>query len=145
MWAITGIDQAYPETYKPAQLDFEPDSTFHDLSEKKFSPDFLAFNALDVGFALAGDVPLVLLNEPILISNGENSDIRYNFFYPRWTYDLYRELMQERAAENAWTYYDFWDLVPMDEFTNSGVHLTPAGEALLVEQVADLILLEAAR
>lgn len=145
MWAITGVDQIYPETYTPAQLDFDADATFHEISADEFTPDFLAFNALDVGFALAGDVPLVLVNEPILISNGKNSDIRYNYFYPRWAYDRYRDMLQEKADAASWAYYDFWDVVPMDEFTNSGVHLTPEGESLLVARVADLILAEIER
>jgi hypothetical protein len=145
MWGITGIDQLYPESYTAAQLDFDTDATFHGMNKDEFSVESLAFNALETGFALAGETPMVLVNEPILISDGENSDIRYNFFYPRWAYDQYRDLMQTKTAENQWRYYDFWDLVPMDEFTNSGVHLTPTGEALLADQVAELILEEIAR
>ncbi|MCK7481753.1 MAG: hypothetical protein M0C28_34710 [Candidatus Moduliflexus flocculans] len=38
------------------------------------------------------------------------------------------------AAQNGWNYLDLWDLVPMDEFTNSAVHLTPFGESLLAAQ-----------
>lgn len=142
MWGITGIDQFYPESYSPAQRDFEADQTFHEIGEDEFAPEFLAFNALDVGIALAGDIPIVLVNEPILISNGENSDLRYNFFYPRWAYDQYRTLMQEKADTDGWTYYDLWNIVPRDEFSNSAVHLTPVGEALLSEQISELIMQE---
>ncbi len=145
MWSITAVDQIYPDTYTPAQTDFEADERFHEIAAADFAESQWAFNALDVGFQLAGDTPLILVNEPILISNGENSDIRYNFFYPRWAYDQYRLLMQEKSAANGWSYYDFWDVVPMSEFTNSAVHLTAAGEAILVDRVADLILLESAR
>jgi len=99
----------------------------------------LALDVLGAGQQLAGDTPLIFINEPILISDGENSDTRYNFFYPRWAYDQYRNLILEKSAENGWTYYDLWDIVPMDEFTNSAVHLTVDGEAILVEQVAELI------
>ena len=42
--------------------------------------------------------PLPPSLEPMLISAGKNSDIRYNFFYPRWAYDEYRRQMAERAA-----------------------------------------------
>jgi hypothetical protein len=87
----------------------------------------------------APDVPTLLVNEPILISNGANSDIRYNFFYPRWAYDEYRQLLEERSAQRGWRYFDFWDLAPLTEFTNSGVHLTPKGEALLTAKVAEAI------
>jgi hypothetical protein len=81
----------------------------------------------------------VLVNEPILISNGANSGIRYNFFYPRWAYDEYRELMIEHSRANGWRYFDFWDLAPLEEFTNSSFHLTPKGEALLTSKVAEAI------
>ena len=145
MWGITGIDQFYPETYTPAQIDLDADEAFHDATPETFDKSDWAFNALDVGFALVGETPLILVNEPILISDGENSDIRYNFFYPRWAYDQYRDLMQTRAEENDWVYYDLWDVVPMDEFTNSAVHLTTNGEALLAAEVNEIIRAEIER
>ena len=100
--------------------------------------DALAFDVLEAGMS-AASVPTLLVNEPILISNGANSDIRYNFFYPRWAYDEYRQLLVERSAEHGWNYLDFWDLAPMQEFTNSGVHLTPKGEAMLTNKIAEAI------
>ena len=139
MWGITGVDQAYPESYKPAQIDFENDDTFHNWAPPILPVDQLALDALGAGQQLAGETPLIFINEPILISDGENSDIRYNFFYPRWAYNQYRELLLEKSAENDWTYYDLWDIVPMGEFTNSAVHLTVDGEAILVENVAEVI------
>ena len=139
MWGITGIDQVYPETYEPAKTDLDADETFHDLTPPELPRDQLAFDALEVGFQLAGETPLILITEPILISEGENSDLRYNFFYPRWAYDQYRETLTEMSAENNWTYHDFWDIVPMDEFTNSAVHLTPDGEAILAARIEEVI------
>jgi hypothetical protein len=75
----------------------------------------------------------------MLISNGLNSHIRYNFFYPRWAYDEYRQLLAEHAAARNWHYLDLWDLVPMQEFTNSAIHLTPEGEAMLANEIAQAI------
>jgi lysophospholipase L1-like esterase len=94
---------------------------------------------LRAGHQIAGDIPLLIVNEPILISNGQNSDIRYNFFYPRWAYDQYRVIMAEQARQQGWRYLDLWDLVPMTEFTNSAVHLTPAGSQLLAERIAQTL------
>jgi hypothetical protein len=74
-----------------------------------------------------------------LISQGANSDVRYNFFYPRWAYDQYRALLAEQAAAHGWNYLDLWELVPQEEFTNSAIHLTPAGEGMLAEQVANAL------
>jgi hypothetical protein len=140
LWASTGIDQVYPKDYVHAQIDLDPSDEFHDLksADRASLQDSLAFDVLDAGMS-ASTVPTLLINEPILISNGANSDIRYNFFYPRWAYDEYRQLMMMHAGTRQWHYLDFWNLVPMQEFTNSGVHLTPKGEAMLTGKVAEAI------
>jgi hypothetical protein len=98
-------------------------------------PEALAFSVLEAGMRAAGKVPVLLVNEPILISQGENSNLRYNFFYPRWAYDEYRQLMTEKAQANGWNYLDLWNLVPADQFTNSAIHLKPAGESMMTAQV----------
>ena len=82
---------------------------------------------------------MILVNEPMLSSDGANSDIRYNFFYPRWAYDEYRQMLAEHAADNPWKYLDLWNLIPASEFTNSAIHLTPAGEGLLAKRIAQAI------
>jgi hypothetical protein len=140
LWTSTGIDQVYPKDYVHAQVDLDPSDEFHDLTsaDRASLQDALAFDVLDAGMS-AADVPTLLINEPILVSNGRNSDLRYNFFYPRWAYDEYRQLMMEQAGTRQWHYLDLWDLVPMQEFTNSGVHLTPKGEARLTGKVAEAI------
>lgn len=135
MWAATGIDQDLSQVWQPAQRDFDPDSTFNNREEFDLT-DALDFTPLTTGITLAGDITVWLVNEPILISNGENSTIRYNFFYPRWAYDDYRQVLRDEANANAWNYLDLWNLVPESEFTNSAIHLTPAGERLLAERIA---------
>ena len=130
LWASTGIDQVYPNNYPPAQTDLEADQDFHELPSLR---DALAFDVLEAGMAA---VPrMLLVNEPILISQGLNSDIRYNFFYPRWAYDEYRQMLAEQANAHHWRYLDLWDLVPADQFTNSAIHLTPTGETLLTKEI----------
>jgi hypothetical protein len=96
-------------------------------------------NALKTGMIIAGDTPVVLVNEPMLISAGKNSDIRYNFFYPRWAYDQYRAMLTAQSKKNNWAYVDLWDAVPANEFTNSAIHLTPLGEAQLAEKIVPVI------
>lgn len=134
LWASTGIDQFYPESYERAQIDLEASDDFHGLKTLQGN---LALDVLEAGMSTG--IPTLLVNEPMLISNGRNSGIRYNFFYPRWAYDEYRRLLAERAAQNGWNYLDLWDLVPMDEFTNSAIHLTPFGESLLADKIAEAI------
>ena len=81
-------------------------------------------------------VPLVVVNEPTAISAGKNSDLRYNFFYPRWAYDQYRAKMVQKLSVAGLPYLDAWDLAPVSEFTNSPVHLTPNGSALFARRLA---------
>jgi hypothetical protein len=134
LWAATGIDQIYPTDYERAQIDLEADQDFHELTSLQ---DSLALDVLDAGMSIAPN--MILLNEPMLISDGANSDIRYNFFYPRWAYDEYRAMLQAHATANHWQYLDLWDFVPSNEFTNSAIHLTPLGENLLSEKIDAVI------
>ncbi|MGD0573996.1 MAG: hypothetical protein ABSB61_01305 [Anaerolineales bacterium] len=139
MWAATGVDQVYPASFTPAQRDFEPDASFNGSSGPTLQPSQLAFGVLAAGQLAAGKVPILLVNEPILMSSGKNSDIRYNLFYPRWAYDQYRLMLSQFAKQIGWPYLDVWDTVPASEFTNSPIHLTVQGESILAEEVSEAI------
>lgn len=135
MWSATGIDQLYPTDYERAQVNLDNNESFHDWSPPELIKDKMAFDLLGAGEKITGDIPILLINEPILISNGENSAIRYNFYYPRWAYDQYRKMLAAYSLDHSWRYLDLWDIVPIGEFTNSAIHLTPLGETILAEQV----------
>jgi hypothetical protein len=72
----------------------------------------------------------------MFISDGKNSDLRYNAFYPRWAYDAYHGWLLDTAAKNKWQLLDLWDAVDSSEFTDSPVHLTPKG----VEQMSEKVI-----
>jgi len=140
-WAVTGIDQEYPADYTPRAVDLPADATWHGLREDSFAPSDLAFDVLRAGMARVGDVPLLLVNEPMLISTGANSDIRYNFFYPRWAYDEYRRLLRAGSDERGWALLDLGAAIPdADCYTDSAIHLTPACTAELAEMVGAAIV-----
>jgi len=140
LWAGTGIDQTYPADIVPAQRNFEADDTaFHSWEPDQLPTNQLAPETLDAGSAMLGRVPLLVVNEPILISDGENSGLRYNFFYPRWAYDQYRSVMVQAAGFASWSYVDLWDTVPAEEFTNSAVHLTPQGSQIYFHALLPII------
>jgi hypothetical protein len=135
-WAATGVDQAIPAEFPLRQSDFEADVSWLEYKEPiPLNEEVLAFEVLEAGVTLAADVPLLIINEPIFISTGENSDLRYNAWYPRWAYDGYREQLAQTASEQGWLYLDLWDAIPPAEFTDSPVHLTAAGTGLLAERV----------
>lgn len=134
-WTGTGIDQVYPD-YTPRANDLEADEGWHGHTpEGGLSAANLAFDVLAAGFERAAGVPVLLINEPIFRADGAHSDLRYNAWYPRWAYGHYRALLAEEAAAHNWPLLDLWDAVPPAEFTDSPVHLTPAGSALMAEQV----------
>ena len=138
MWSSTGIDQYLPTTYSPAMRDFDKDYSFHQWQPHLLPEDELAFNIIEK-ISTSLDTPLIIINEPILISRGENSHIRYNYYYPRWAYDQYRVYLQNFVDENRLKYYDLWDLVAEEEFTNSAIHMTPSGVAKLSNRLIEII------
>jgi hypothetical protein len=140
-WAATGIDQAIPDEVTLRQSDFDQDLSWHDYKEPvRLTEDDLAFDVLAAGVERAGEVPVLIVNEPMYISGGRNSDLRYNSFYPRWAYNQYRERLAEAAEKNGWRYLDVWDSVAPEEFTDTPVHLTPGGAAQFAQRVAAAIL-----
>ncbi len=140
-WAATRIDQALPAEIKLRQADFEQDVSWQDFKEPTtLTENDLAFDVLGAGLKMAGDVPVLIINEPMFISRGQNSDLRYNSFYPRWAYDQYRELLGKQVVANNWQYLDLWASIAPDEFTDTPVHLTPQGMAQFAHAVGEEIL-----
>jgi len=142
-WATTGIDQHYPSTYPLRSSDFYAEDFGGDLTswqnyraDAPFSADDLAFDVLAQARRITGAVPLRLVNEPIFIAAGQGSKVRYNFWYPRWAYDQYRDLLSAYAQAEQLAYLDLWDSIAPDEFTDSPVHLTAQGAQQLSTAIA---------
>ena len=140
MWAATGIDQYYPESYEPPQENQDLDQTFHGLVPPYLDKADLSLDILSAGINMAGNIPILYVNEPIYISHGENSDIRYNFFYPDWAYNQYRQIFAQKCQIENWHCLDEWDLVPPNEFTNSAIHMSPFGTQTLASELENAIL-----
>jgi len=140
LWSATGIDQEYPETYNPAQRDFtEPVEQYYTVKPEDKLEDFLALEIINNGVEKNQGIDFILINEPILISEGVNSAVQYNYYYPRWAYDQYRFLMKEFSQKNNIKYYDLWGLIPESEFTNSAIHFSECAEKILEEEIALVI------
>lgn len=142
-WAATGIDQYIPAEYDLRTSDFEADDLMWDDRDPfTITRDDLAFDVLDAGARRAADagVPILFVNEPIYVSSGQNSDIRYNVFYARWAYDQFRPLMQDWMDERGYAYRDWWDRIAPDEFTDSPIHLTAVGSRQLSVWLGDEIV-----
>jgi len=142
LWAATGIDQVYRNSFKVYSLpELIDDISYFDWQPPAFDPRLLSLDVLEAGMEIAGKTPVILVNEPILIISGQkNSDLRYDSSYPRWVYDQYRQIMNVESKENEWHYIDLWDLVPSTDFWgDTDMHLMPAGEARFVEELIPYI------
>jgi hypothetical protein len=137
-WSATQLDYDY-QTYTALSLDQPPDDLFFEISEGELGLDQMLFDVLDAGYQHAGPFPVLVVNEPIFIASGANSDIRYNEFYPRWAYDEYRQYLDQWMQTNGRSYIDAWDLLPASEFTDTPFHRTPSGEKTFAEYLAPQI------
>ncbi len=135
MWAATGIDQEYPVNYPQAARDLEPDQNYYGWELPNIPPEGLSFDILETGYKIAGGTPILLINEPILVSNGLNSNIRYNFYYPHWAYDQFRMMLSTFAHDETLNYLDLWNFIPENEFTNSAIHLNPTGTSQVAHRL----------
>ena len=138
MWAGTGIDQDYPEDYPAPQLDLEADNSYHGF-EGALPESALAWDVLEQGIDRAGDTPVLLVVEPMLISSGENSEIRYNYYYPREAYDSWHKDLLARADAAGWNLLDLWNVLENDSFTNSAIHYDAESAGILAQRVLEKI------
>lgn len=138
LWAATGIDQAIGEAPPAEESPGNSDLSFAGWQPPALDPRLLSLDLLETGRALAGDLPVLLINEPIQIDPSDPN--RYNAFYPRWVYDRYREILARESALRGWKYLDGWDLLPSEEFTNSPLHRSVAGEISLAWTLRPSIL-----
>ena len=117
-------------------IDLENETSFRGFDESDNIIPFLWTHYFEVGEKIAGDVPIVFINQPMFIATGENSDIRYNKSYPRWAYDQYRQFLATEANAKNRTYIDYWDKIPPKYFIGHTFHLSVGGEKLLAEAIA---------
>ncbi len=140
LWSATGIDQEYSETYNPAQRDFpEPIEKYYTINPSDKLEDFLALEIIKNGIEINKEIDFILINEPILVSEGVNSSVQYNYYYPRWAYDQYRLIIEEFTQKNTIKYYDLWDFIPCSDFTNSAIHLSESAEKILADKITLVI------
>lgn len=141
LWYVVGddfhLEQGRIEIVSP---DVKKDPNYRDLPPNSDLKESLLLGALTAGHAVAGEIPVLLVNEPIFVATGMHSDVRYNDLYPRWAYDQYRGLLAEHAQANSINYLDMWNAIPPEFFTDTPLHLSADGERLFVEQLNPKLL-----
>jgi len=134
--SATDRDQVLgPPEQLPSQL--SSDTTFEGLKPPTLQPAQVSLDQVEDFYALAGTVPVLLINEPMrVVQDDPNSDVRYNNYYPRWVYDQYRQYVQALATQKHWDYLDLWSDIPPRYFADTPLHLTPDGQHLLAQMLA---------
>ena len=135
----TGIDQIQT-TYDNVPTELPSDLNFEGMNPPTVRPRQISIDEVQDFYALAKNVPVILINEPIqIVKNAQNSNIYYNYYYPRWVYDQYRQILGAAATQNNWNYLDWWDKFTSDYYTNTPLHLNPVGERQFAEMLAPSI------
>lgn len=132
----SGIDQIPgPPEVLPNTL--SSDITFEGLKPPTLRESQVSLDQVQDFMDLAGQVPTLLVNEPMLVVSGApNSDVRYNDYYPRWVYDQYRQYLEAAAVKHGWNYLDLWNTFPAKYYTDTPLHLNPQGEQQLAAYLA---------
>ncbi len=143
LWASTGIDNhegLQPPTTTPGP-DVGNDIHYGNLLPGESSRlfDSLLLDVLSAGYRVAGNVPVVLVNEPMFVAEGKNHLLRYNDSYPRWIYDDYRQFMLEWTETHEHVFLDYWNALPPNDFADRNFHRNPIGEEKFAEQLASEI------
>ena len=132
----TGLDQIPgPPEELPSQL--SSNATFEGMKPPKLDIAKVSLDQVRDFYQIAGNVPVILVNEPTqILTNVPNSNIYYNVYFPRWIYDQYRQYVSEAAMQNHWNYLDLWNVFPSSYFTDTPLHLIPQGETELAKMIA---------
>lgn len=135
----TGVENLPAPPIKiPGNL--SPDPTFEGLQPPTLRNGDVSLDQVRDFYKLAGNIPVLLVNQPILVERGvPNSDISYNNYYPRWVYDQYRQYLGQAAVQNGWHYLDLWNSFPGSYFGDTALHLRPKGQRVLANLIARTI------
>lgn len=140
LWSATGIDnhEGLHADGEVPNLDVENDPTYDGLLPNELPAAFnhLKLEVVLAGYARAVNVPVVLVNQPIFVANGLNSEVRYNSVYPRWIFDKYRQFIFDWTSERGQSYLDFWNILPPADFADQAFHRNANGE----NHFADLLI-----
>lgn len=89
--------------------------------------------------ALEGGAQMLVVNEPMVIGSGPNSDVNYNIQYERALYDRYHEALGEFIAECRIGYADLWDVIPAERFTDTPLHADAEGFAIFATALENVL------
>ncbi len=140
VWTATRADTNTLADDDPADFEVDDDPGYRGMKVSEDLTGMLLFSALSAGHDIAGQVPVLIVNEPMYIVPQANTRVRYNAGYPRWAYDQYRKAMAAQARSAGWNYLDLWRAIPRRYFLDASLHLGAQGERLLIEKINPALL-----
>ena len=138
-WAGAAPSPVDPNSFHPVTNNFHDDPTFAPYKTGSDLSTTMLFSWVNYIYQIADGIPLVVVNEPIFVGTGQNSNVRYDSFYPRWAYDQYRAIMNSDSSANHWNYVDFWNIISAAGFSDTALHLSPVGEQKLAAALIPVI------
>jgi hypothetical protein len=88
---------------------------------------------------LEGGAQMLVVNEPMVIGSGPNSDVNYNMQYEQALYDRYHDVLGEFVAEYGIRYADLWEVIPAERFTDTPLHTDAEGFAILAAALEEVL------
>jgi hypothetical protein len=82
-------------------------------------------------------VPVLFVNDPILIVPG--AQVNYDEFYQRALYDQYDATFDHYCKDHKLWCLDLWNVLPPEEYTDSPLHHTANGNAIIAARVLEQI------
>ncbi|MBI5568092.1 MAG: hypothetical protein HY870_24555 [Chloroflexi bacterium] len=80
-------------------------------------------------------VPLLVVNEPIYIASGPNTEVNYNSYYERNLYDRFRAALADFTRQHSMTYLDLWNFLPAEDYSNTALHYNLEGNRRIAQQL----------
>ena len=80
-------------------------------------------------------IPLLIVNEPLYVGSGPNSEINYNSYYERALYDRFRAALTGFTQQYQLPLLDLWNFLPPENFSNTALHYNLEGNRKIAQQV----------
>ncbi len=138
LWGATGIDDLRLK-YQPVDETLVPvPSTVPDQGDAPavLDPATHAFGVLAAARRMMGSIQVLIVNEPIFLATTPNLKDKAQAIDLWRNYHLYRQQLQESAADAGWPYIDLSDSIPPREFTNGIHHVNAAAERRIAHALA---------
>ena len=100
------------------------------------------WNFLDISQQMAESVGarLLIVNQPTVVVEDPLSDVSYSKLFGRAFYDAYYASIQSYTQAHHLWYFDMWQSVPAEDYTDSELHLDKKGWGIVADGLVAQIM-----